>query len=111
MSIAPNLGAIDSDPMIVIGADILVACMDRHTRSRKRIAVWHAEAKTATWRTPKDIKLWFRSADFLPGNRVVFDIGGNEYRIIVIAQYAAGVIDVRFAGDHKEYDRVDAARI
>lgn len=53
----------------------------------------------------------FRSADFLPGNRVVFDIGGNEYRIIVLAQYASGVLDIRFAGDHKEYDRIDAARI
>jgi mRNA interferase HigB len=97
--------------VIVIGADILVACMDRHARSRKRISVWHAEAKAATWRTPNDIKLRFRNADFLPGNRVVFDIGGNEYRIIVVAQYAAGVLDIRFAGDHKEYDRIDAARI
>ena len=97
--------------MIVIGADILVSCMDRHARSRKRISAWHAEAKTATWRTPHDIKVRFRSADFLPGNRVVFDIGGNEYRIIVVAQYAAGVLDIRFAGDHKEYVRVDAARI
>lgn len=97
--------------MIVIGADILVACSDRHARSRKRISAWHAEAKTATWRTPHDIKVRFRSADFLPGNRVVFDIGSNEYRIIVVAQYAAGVLDVRFAGDHKEYNRIDAARI
>jgi mRNA interferase HigB len=97
--------------VIVIGADILVACMDRHARSRKRIAAWNAEAKAAAWRTPNDIKRRFRSADFLPGNRVVFDIGGNEYRIIVVAQYTAGVIDVRFAGDHKEYGRVDAARI
>lgn len=97
--------------MIVISADILVACMERHARSRKRIVAWHAEAKAAAWRTPNDIKLRFRSADFLPGNRVIFDIGGNEYRIIVVAQYTAGVLDVRFAGDHKEYDRVDAARI
>ncbi len=97
--------------MIVIGADILSACMQRHARSRKRIAAWHAEAKAATWKAPNDIKGRFRSADFLPGNRVIFDIGGNAYRIIVVAQYTAGVLDVRFAGDHKEYDRVDAARI
>lgn len=98
-------------PMIVIGADILFACMERHARSRKRISAWHAEAKAAQWKTPKDIKSRFRSADFLPGNRVVFDIGGNEYRIIVVAQYTAGVLDIRFAGDHKEYARVDAARM
>lgn len=97
--------------MIVIGADILVACMERLARSRKRIASWHAEAKASVWKTPNDIKARFRSADILPGNRVIFDIGGNEYRIIVVAQYTAGVLDVRFAGDHKEYDRVDAARI
>jgi mRNA interferase HigB len=97
--------------LIVIGADILVACMERHARSRKRFAAWNAEVKAATWKTPHDIKRRFRSADFLPGNRVIFDIGGNEYRLIVVAQYTAGVLDVRFAGDHKEYDRVDAARI
>ena len=85
--------------------------MDRHARSRKRIAAWNAEAKAAAWKTPRDIKRRFRSADILPGNRVVFDIGGNEYRIIVVAQYTAGVLDARFAGDHKEYDRIDAARI
>ena len=96
---------------MAIGADILIACMNGHACSRKRISAWHAEAKTTTWRTPHDIKVRFRNADFLPGNRVVFDIGGNEYRIIVVAQYAAGVVDVRFAGDHKEYDRIDAARI
>ena len=97
--------------VIVIGADILVACMERHARSRKRISAWHAEAKAAAWKKPSDIKVRFRSEDFLVGNRVIFDIGGNEYRIIVVAQYTAGVLDVRFAGDHKEYDRIDAARI
>ena len=85
--------------------------MERLARSRKRIAAWNAEAKAATWKNPHDIKRRFRSADFLPGNRVIFDIGGNKYRLIVVAQYTAGVLDVRFAGDHKEYDRVDAARI
>ena len=97
--------------MIVIGADILVACMSRHARSRKRVSAWYAEAQAAAWKTPTDIKLRFRSADFLKGNRVIFDIGGNDYRIIVVAHYAAGVLNIRFAGDHKEYDRVDAARI
>ena len=97
--------------MIIIGADVLTTCMQRHARSRKRIAAWHAEARAATWAKPQDIKIRFRAADFLPGNRVIFDIGGNEYRIIVVAQYTAGVLDIRFAGDHKEYDRIDAARI
>ena len=53
----------------------------------------------------------FRTADILPGNRVVFDIGGNKYRLVVAVHYRGKRIYVRFIGTHAEYDRINAAKV
>ncbi|EIE02310.1 PF09907 family protein [Leptospira licerasiae serovar Varillal str. VAR 010] len=53
----------------------------------------------------------YRSADFLPGNRVVFNIGGNNYRIIVKIEYRFGGVFIRFVGTHSEYDKIDAKTV
>ena len=97
--------------MILIGRDLLHAFIQRQAPSRGRIQAWVGIVEQATWRTPQDIKAASRSADILPGNRVVFDIGGNRYRIIVVVQYRAGVVEVRFVGTHAEYDRVNAEEV
>jgi mRNA interferase HigB len=69
---------------------------------------WHAEAKSAAWKTPDDVKQRYPSADILPGDRVVFNIKGNHYRLIVKIHYNTGI---RFVGTHAEYDKIDAERI
>ncbi|HNR11692.1 MAG TPA: type II toxin-antitoxin system HigB family toxin [Thermodesulfobacteriota bacterium] len=69
---------------------------------------WYAEAKAAVWSSPADIKAHFHSASVLAANRVVFNIAGNKYRLIVKINYAAKVVFIRFIGTHKEYDRIDA---
>ena len=56
-------------------------------------------------------RLRYRSADILPGNRVVFNIKGNTYRLVVYVNYAAGKVFVRFVDTHAEYDRIDAESI
>jgi mRNA interferase HigB len=53
----------------------------------------------------------FRSADILPNDRVVFDIGGNKYRLVAAVHYRGKRVFVRFIGDHREYNRIDAVRI
>ena len=64
------------------------------------------------WATPADIKAQFRSASFLANNRVVFNIAGNKYRLIVWVSYPARVILIRFVGSHPEYDALsDPSRI
>ena len=69
---------------------------------------WFYEAKNADWQSPADIKARYRSASFLKDNRVVFNIGGNKYRLVVKINYPTKILFVRFVGTHKEYDRIDA---
>ncbi len=72
---------------------------------------WYAEASQAQWRGPQDVLTRDRSADILPGNRVVFNIKGNQYRLVVKIHYNTGVVYIRFVGTHGEYNRIDAERI
>jgi mRNA interferase HigB len=72
------------------------------------LEAWFHEARNATWESPADIKLRYPSASFLKDNRVVFNIGGNKYRLIVKLNYSFKTIFIRFVGTHKEYDRINA---
>jgi len=73
--------------------------------------VWWHEAKKAKWKSWTDIKKRYRSASVLKGNRVVFNIGGNKYRLVVKINYSVQVVYIRFVGTHKEYDKIDAEAI
>ena len=68
---------------------------------------WFREASQARWESPADIKSRYRHASFLKDNRVVFNIGGNKYRLIVHANYDFRILYIRFVGTHAEYDHVD----
>lgn len=70
-----------------------------------------AIVKAADWSKPTDIKTMFRSADILPNDRAIFDIGGNKYRLVVAVHYRGKRIYVRFIGTHKEYDSIDAKTV
>lgn len=82
-----------------------------HGDAEQPLKAWHALAKAATWRHPQEIKAKFSSASFLANNRVVFNISGNKYRLIVKVDYDFQVIFIRFIGSHAEYDKVDASII
>ena len=60
------------------------------------------------WKSPQDIKDQFRSASILKGNRVVFNVAGNKYRLIIAIDYGRQVCFVKFIGTHKQYDQIDA---
>jgi len=72
---------------------------------------WYDEVKRANWQTPQDIKALYRNASFVGNNRVVFNIHGNKYRLIVAVNYAFSMVYVRFVGTHAQYDKVDASLI
>ncbi len=72
---------------------------------------WYAIASRSKWETPADVKVDYRNASFLAGNRVVFNVKGNDYRLIVVAHYNRGVLYVRFVGTHAQYDKIDANSI
>ena len=75
-----------------------------HRDAEAPLRAWHQEAKRSVWATPADIKAQYRSVSFLANNRVVFNIAGNKYRLIVRVKYPARVILIRFIGTHEEYD-------
>lgn len=79
--------------------------------SEGHLKAWYHEAKQATWNNPNEIKQQYRSASIVGDNRVVFNICGNKYRLIVKINYKTQWIFIRFVGTHKEYDRVDATKI
>ncbi len=68
-------------------------------------------AKAAEWRGPADIKAQIRTASILRGNRIVFNVAGNNYRLVVHARYDLRRIYIRFIGTHRDYDRIDAGDI
>lgn len=72
---------------------------------------WYAEASRAMWKSPAGVKQAHRNASFIAGDRVVFNIKGNDYRLIVAMRYRSQIVYVRFIGTHREYDKVDAATV
>ena len=83
-----------------------------HADAEDALRLWFSIAEKASWTAPKDIKAVFGSADFLPGDRVVFNIRGNNDRLIVQVKYAPlFLIYIRFVGTHAEYSKVDAETI
>ena len=68
-------------------------------------------ALKAKWHTPQDIRNQFASASICGNNRVVFNVGGNKYRLVVEVQYQAGIVWVKFVGTHAQYDRIDVERV
>ncbi len=82
-----------------------------HPDVEEALLAWYREARTAHWKTPKDIGTRYRSADFLVGNRVVFNIKGNQYRLVVKINYESGTVFIRFIGSHADYDRIDVERV
>ncbi|WP_367873083.1 type II toxin-antitoxin system HigB family toxin [Luteolibacter sp. Populi] len=91
--------------MIVLGREKLVKFMGKHAKARPPIASWLAETESATWKTPNDIKGRYRSADFLSGNRVIFNIGGNNFRLVVVVRYSGGIVVIDRVGTHADYDK------
>lgn len=71
------------------------------------LRAWFKEAEHAQWATPADVKVRYASASVLKSGRVVFNIAGNKYRLVVKINYAAQVVFIRFVGTHADYDRVD----
>ena len=79
--------------------------------AKSQLEAWYMEAKSANWHTPADVKEQYRSASLLKMSRIVFNICGNKYRLVVKVNYPAEVVYIRFIGTHKEYDKINAEEI
>jgi mRNA interferase HigB len=83
----------------------------KYPQAEVPLRAWYALASRADWRSPAEVKMAYRSASFLRNNRVVFNIKGNDFRLVVAVHYNRGLMFIRFVGTHREYDRVDAEEI
>ena len=97
--------------MRVIAKRTLREFWEKHEDCEQQLKAWYHEAENAYWKTPNDIKKEYPSASFLITNRVVFNIKGNHYRLIVKINFDFGIVWIRFIGTHAEYDKIDATKI
>jgi mRNA interferase HigB len=97
--------------MRVISRRPLHALAKRFPDAKAELDAWFHEAEAAMWANPAEVKEQYGNASVLKGSRVVFNICGNKYRLIVKMNYAYSVVYIRFAGTHREYDQINAEEI
>lgn len=97
--------------MRIIALKTLREFWEIHSDARQSLQAWYDDVRHAAWNSPADIKSVYRNASFVGNNRVVFNIKGNDYRLIVAVNYRFGIVYIRFVGSHASYDKVDAATI
>ena len=97
--------------MNVISKRTLVQFYKQYPQAKAALEVWHSDARKATWNSPDDIKKIYASASFLKDNRVVFNIKGNDFRLIVHIDYPRKIVRVKFIGTHTQYDKIDASEV
>ena len=103
--------------MIVVGTQLVERYFAMHAghqgirAARSQYDVWLAIAGQAEWRNPEDVKRSHPKASILKGGRAVFNIKGNDYRLVAALNYQAGVLAIRFFGTHAEYDEIDAETV
>ncbi|MGD0536824.1 MAG: type II toxin-antitoxin system HigB family toxin [Verrucomicrobiota bacterium] len=97
--------------MRIISRRILREFWERHPDARQPLLAWFRDAKRADWRSPADLKRIYRNASVVANNRVVFNIKGNAYRLVVAIHYGYGIVYVRFVGTHVDYDRINVTTV
>jgi mRNA interferase HigB len=100
--------------MIIVSLDRIHGFIERHKRgldARADLLSWFWEAKAAGWKSPHDVKSRYPKASILKGGVVIFNIRGNEFRLIKRVNYQAGVVLIEWIGTHKEYDKIIAENV
>jgi len=95
----------------VIAKKTLRDFWETHADCEQQLKAWYQETSNSIWNHPNDIKKEYPSASILADNRVVFNIKGNSYRLIVKINYGYQMAWIRFIGTHAEYDKIDATKI
>lgn len=97
--------------MRIIAKKTLREFWKEHANAEEPLKAWYQETEESIWSESNDIKKRYPSADIIPGNRVVFNIKGNTYRLIVKIHYNTSIVFIRFVGTHAEYDKIDAKTV
>ena len=97
--------------MRVIAKKILREFWEKHPDCEQQLKSWYQEASNANWESPNEIKSEYPSASIISNNRIVFNIKGNNYRLVIKINYDYQIIWIRFIGIHSEYDRINVNEI
>jgi mRNA interferase HigB len=97
--------------MRVIARKPLLQFSSAHPDAKAGLDAWFHEARAAAWKSSTDIKARYRSASIINKRRVVFNICGNKFRLVVEINYAVRIVYIRFIGTHEEYERIDVENI
>ena len=97
--------------MRIISRKVLREFWEIHPDAQQPLQAWYADVKKADWQSPMDIKNVYRNASIVANNRVVFNIKGNKYRLVVAVQYEYRLVYIRFVGTHQAYDKIDVTTI
>ncbi len=97
--------------MRIIAISTLRAFWTKHPDAQTPLQAWYALASRAQWKSPSDIKAAYRNASLTANNRVVFNIKGNDYRLVVLVRYDKGLLFVKFVGTHAQYDKIDVLTV
>lgn len=97
--------------MHVVAVKFLRAFWEKHPDAEQALKSWADETRKARWAQPAEIKEQYRNASILKNRRVVFNIKGNDYRLVVSVAYQYQAVYVKFVGTHKEYDAIDAETV
>lgn len=84
---------------------------NKHADAEQPLRAWYHDVRNADWSSPADVKRVYANASIVGENRIVFNIGGNKYRLVVAVNYRYRLCYVRFIGTHKAYDRIDVATV
>ena len=94
--------------MQIIAKSTLKRFWSKHNQAETPLRAWYATVDAAEWRSPADVKAMFgANVDFVADNRLIFDISGNKYRLIVRVSYTYKRVLIKFVGTHKDYDTID----
>jgi mRNA interferase HigB len=97
--------------MVVISKGPLNGFSAKHPNAEAALIKWYYETKAANWRNFSDVKKTFNTVDYVGNDRYVFDIKGNQYRLVALIIFKTRTLFVLFIGSHKEYDNIDASKI
>lgn len=97
--------------MRVIAKKVLREFWQRNNDAEQQLKIWYRGVSRTSWTTPSDVKGEFTKASILRSGRVVFNVCGNKYRLIVDINYSRQWVFIRFIGTHSDYDKIDANTI
>ena len=97
--------------MRIISRKALREFWEKQTDAQKALEAWYADTKQANWKNPSDVKNVYQNVSFVANDRVVFNIKGNRYRLVVVIIYKHGIVYIRFVGTHSEYDKIYVTKV